>query len=185
MRWARILDGVADEDDDPCEEQLLDVEVGGGDELGPCDVACCKFGGVVEVSNDENLAVGIGEVLQLGKEGLGLAIGDGEGIDGEEFAIAGVVTEDAAESDFAGRFVNVLVVGAVARAEDNTTTDEDRSFPISVTGVAGSLLFIHFLAGSTDFTAGFGVCGAGAAVRTVCGDEVVDGLASLVFPEED
>lgn len=56
-------DGVADEDDDPREEQLLNVEIGRSDKLCPCNVACSKLGGVVEVTDEENLAVCVSDVL--------------------------------------------------------------------------------------------------------------------------
>ena len=45
---------------------MLDVHVCGGCKLDPRNVACCKFGGVIEVADEENLTVTIGVILKLG-----------------------------------------------------------------------------------------------------------------------
>ena len=111
-----------------------------GDELDPGDVAGGEVGGFVEaVGNHEDLARR-GDRVDGGDEGLGLAVGDGEGIDGLDFFGADEVAEDAAQGELADGLGDLLRVVAGTGAEDDATADEDRGALVAVAGVAGALL---------------------------------------------
>src|SRR5690606_17595083 len=108
-----------------------------------------------------------------------------EAIDCENLAIADCITQDAAEGELTDRFRHVLRIVARTRSEDNATTDKDRCALVAVTGVTGALLFVDLLVVAGNFATGLGIGGAGAAVGTIGGHEVVDGLASALCADED
>jgi hypothetical protein len=88
-------------------------------------------------------------------------------------------SKNTAQSEGADFLGNSFGVGTVARAEGDTTTNEDRSLPIPVTGTTGAFLAIHLLASSADLSPGFGLGCSGTPVGLVCNNKVVHGLSAL------
>ena len=140
------MHGITHEDDGVGEEELLDVDVRTRDELGVSDVAAGEVGGVVEgISNHEDLAERC-DGIEGSHEGLGLAIGDGERRNAQDFAGADEVTQSAAQSELADGLRDLLGVVARAWSEDNTTTDPDGRAAFTGTGAASAFLAPGFFA---------------------------------------
>jgi hypothetical protein len=174
------LNSITHEDDGVGEEELLDIYVGSGDELGPCDVASSEVGRVVEtIGNDEDFT-GLDECVEAGDEGLGLTVCDGEGINGFDFLSGNEIAKGAAKSELADGLWNLLGVVARAWAEDDTTTDKDRGAFVAVASTTGAFLFVDLAVVTGDLAPGLGASGAGAAVGAVGDHEIVDGLATFL-----
>jgi hypothetical protein len=160
-------------------KDLLDVDGLGGLQKSGLNVPGGIVGSISEFSTDDEDFLGVGQCLKRGDEILGLAGLYIERSSAKDRSIVNLVTKDALQSESADFLGNGLGVGTIARAEGDTTTNKDRGFAITVTGVTGAFLAIHLLAGSVDFSTGLGLSGSRTAVGLVGNDEVVHSLASL------
>ena len=160
-------------------ENLLDVDGLGGLQKSGLNVAGCIVGPIIEFSADDEDFLGVGYSLKCGDEILGLAGLYIERSSAKDRSFINLVTKNALQSESADFLGNSLGIRTIARAEGDTTTNKDRGFTITVTGVTGAFLAIHLLAGSVDLSTGLGLSGSRAAVGLIGNDEVVHSLASL------
>jgi len=170
---------VLNDHDDVGVEDLLDVNGSGGLKENALHVASGEVGLIGERTSDDENLLGISDASDGCNEIFGLTAGDFKGRSADNSTFIDLVTEHALESECADLFINSFAVAAVTRTEGDTTTDEDRGFAVTVTGVTGAFLAIHLLTGSADFTTGLGLGSSGAAVSVVSNHEVVHCLISL------
>jgi len=110
------------------EEEFLDVDVLGGLKEGESEVPLGSVSFFGKFFTDDDDTLGICNVTKCFYEILCLTGGNLEGFRAEDEAFVDFLSKNTLESEGANLLRNGLSVGAIARSEGDSTTDEDRSF---------------------------------------------------------
>src|SRR5690606_38489066 len=122
-------------------EKLLSVDFVGGNQQGRLDVARRPLGFLAElVANNEDPARVTGDLADLLDKGLGLPVGDREGVHRENITRLDAGRERLGEGEATCRPVHLLGIVAGLRTEGNSTSAVVRGIVAALTGSTGTLL---------------------------------------------
>src|SRR4029079_16519750 len=128
--------------------------------------------GVVDVDDDQRLAVDAEGTQQL-LGVLGLRSLEAPGIDDDDLAVGGAITEGRPQRRFDHLLRCLLVVLTGLGTVGHTATAHVRRPAGALAGIARALLLERLLAATTDLGTGLGALGATAACRELRRDDLV------------